>query len=198
MQQFKIFDLYDMNEVVVEDEGLKSAINLDGKLILKDAGRNVQKMGKTKINVVERLMNRVATSGHRGKKHKISKGNATGKYSKNMKTVLDALKMIEKKTGKNPVQVLVKAIENCAPRDETTVIEYGGARYPQAVDVSPLRRVNLALRWITHGASDKSFNKKKNIVQALAEEIMLAAENNGESFAMRKKNEAEKQADSAR
>jgi len=196
--QFKIFNLYDMTEVKVEDEGLKSAINLDARLVLKDAGRNVQKMGKTKINVVERLMNRVATSGHRGKKHKISKGNATGKYSKNMKIVLDALKLIEQRTKQNPVQVLVKAIENCAPRDETTVIEYGGARYPQAVDVSPLRRVNLALRWITHGASDKAFNKKKNIVQALADEIILASENNGESFAMRKKNESEKQADSAR
>jgi len=196
--QFKIFDLYDMNEVKVEDEGLKGVINLDCRLVLKDAGRNVQKMGKTKINIVERLMNRVATAGHRGKKHKIQKGRATGKYSKNMKIVLEALKLIEQKTKKNPVQVLVKAIENSAPRDETTVIEYGGARYPQAVDVSPLRRVNLALRWIVHGASDKAFNKKKNIIQALAEEIMLAAENNGESFAIKRRNESEKQADSAR
>ena len=198
MQNFKIFNLYDMSEVKVEDEGLKDVINLDARLILKDAGRNVQKMGKTKINIVERLMNRVATAGHRGKKHKIQKGRATGKYSKNMKIVLGALKLIEQRMKKNPVQVLVKAIENSAPRDETTVIEYGGARYPQAVDVSPLRRVNLALRWLVHGASDKAFNKKKNIVEALAEEIILASENNGESFAMRKKNESEKQADSAR
>ncbi len=196
--QFKIFDMFDVSEVKIEDEGLKKVINLDARLVLKDAGRNVQKMGKTKINIIERLMNRVATAGHRGKKHKIQKGRATGKYSKNMKIVLDALKLIEQKTKQNPVQVLVKAIENSAPRDETTVIEYGGARYPQAVDVSPLRRVNLALRWITHGASDKAFNKKKNITQALAEEIMLAAENNGESFAIKRKNESEKQADSAR
>jgi len=196
--QFKIFDMYDVTEVVVEDEGLKSAINLDARLVLKDAGRNVQKFGKTKINVVERLMNRLATAGHRGKKHKIEKGAMTGKYSKNMKIVLDALKLVEKRTGKNPVQVLVKAVENSAPRDEITVIEYGGARYPQAVDVSPIRRVNLALRWIAQGASDKAFKKKKTFVQALADEILLAFENNGESFAARKKNEAEKQADSAR
>jgi len=196
--QFKIFDLYDVTEVVVEDEGLKDAINLDARLVLKDAGRNVQKFGKLKINVVERLMNRLSVAGHRGKKHKIEKGTMTGKYSKNMKIVLDALKIVEKRTSKNPVQVLVKAIENSAPRDEITVIEYGGARYPQAVDVAPIRRVNLALRWLTQGASDKAFKKKKSFSQALAEEILLASENNGESFAARKKNESEKQADSAR
>jgi small subunit ribosomal protein S7 len=195
---FKIFDMYDITEIEVKDPGLKSAINLEPKLILKSQGRNVVKLGQTKVNVVERLMNKLATSGHRGKKHKIEKGSATGKYSKNMNIILDALKMIEKKTGKNPVQVLVNAIENAAPRDEITVIEYGGARYPQAVDVSPLRRVNLALKHLVHGASDKAFNKKKTIAQGLTEEIIMAAEGNGESFALRKKNEAEKQADSAR
>ena len=143
-------------------------------------------------------MNRLSVAGHRGKKHRIEKGRATGKYTKNMKIILKALEIIEKRTSKNPVQVLVKAIENSAPKDETTSIEYGGARYPQAVDVSPLRRVNLSLRWIVHGASDKSFNKKKSFAQGLAEEIILASEGNQESFAFKKKNESEKQADSAR
>jgi len=187
-----------MNEVKVTDEGLKDIISLEPRLILKDSGRSNYKFGKSKINIVERLMNRLGVCGHRGKKHKLEKGNASGKYSKNMKIVLEALKLVEKKTKQNPVQILIKAIENSAPRDEITVIEYGGARYPQAVDVSPLRRVNLALRWITQGASDKAFNKKKNITQSLAEEIVLASENNGESFSVRKRNESEKQADSAR
>ncbi|MBU0958307.1 MAG: 30S ribosomal protein S7 [Nanoarchaeota archaeon] len=198
IKPFKIFDLYDLSEIKVEDPGLKSAINLEPKLILKSQGRNVQKLGQLKVNIVERFMNRVATAGHRGKKHKFILGHSTGKYTKNMNTVLEVFKMIEKKTGKNPVAVFIKAIENAAPRDEITVIEYGGARYPQAVDVSPLRRVNLALKHLVHGAGDKSFNKKKTIAQALAEEIMMAAEGNMESFAMKKKNEAEKQADSAR
>ena len=198
LPKFKIFDLYETEEINVEDPGLKNFINLQPKLILQSHGRNATKFGQTKVNIVERLTNRIGVSGHRGKKHKVAKGNATGKYSKNMKIVLDAFSIIERKTQKNPVAVLVKAIENSAPRDEITVIEYGGARYPQAVDVAPLRRINLALRWITQGASDKSFNKKKNIVEALAEEIMLAAQSSGDSFAFRKKNEAEKQADSAR
>ena len=195
---FKIFDIYDLSGIKVEDPGLKPIINLHPKLIIKSQGRNVHKLGQIKMNIVERIMNRLAVAGHRGKKHKLAVGRSTGKYSKNMKIILDAFSQIEKKTGKNPVQVLVNAIENAAPRDEITVIEYGGARYPQAVDVSPLRRVNLALRYIIHGASDKAFNKKKTISQAIAEEIILAAEKNGESLAIRKKNESEKQADSAR
>jgi len=195
---FKIFDLYDLKGMEVKDPGLKNVINLQPKLVLKSQGRYVMKFGQIKVNIVERLMNRIATAGHRGKKHKIEKGDATGKYSKNMKIVLEAFEMIAKKTGKNPVQVLLDAVENAAPRDEITVIEYGGARYPQAVDVSPLRRVGLAIKYLVHGASDKSFNKKKTLAQALADEIMLAAEGNGESFALRKKNESEKQADSAR
>ena len=92
----------------------------------------------------------------------------------------------------------MKAIENAAPRDEITVIEYGGARYPQAVDVSPLRRVNIAIKNLVHGAGDKAFGKKKKISQTLAEEIILASEENGESFALKKKKEFEAQADSAR
>ncbi len=198
IKQFKIFDKYDLSEVKVTDPGLKSAINLEPKLILKSQGRNVVKFGQAKVNVVERLMNKLSVAGHRNKKHRIELGHSTGKYSKNMKMVLQALELVEKRTGKNPVQVLVNAIENAAPRDETTVIEYGGARYPQAVDVSPLRRVSLALKHLVHGASDKAFKKKKKLAQALGEEIIMASEKNGDSMSIRKKKESEAQADSAR
>jgi small subunit ribosomal protein S7 len=195
---FKIFDKYDLSEVAVSDPGLKNVINLEPKLVLRSQGRHVVKFGQTKMNIVERLMNRIAVAGHRGKKHKIEKGRASGKYTKNMKIILEAFEVIEKRTGKNPVQVLVNAIENSAPRDEITVIEYGGARYPQAVDVAPIRRVNLAIKHLVQGAGDKSFNRKKRLSQALGEEIILASEENGESMAIRKKKESEAQADSAR
>ena len=197
LQPFKIFDKYDVSGIQIQDHGLRSVINFEPKLVLKSYGRNVQKFGQTKVNVIERLMNKLAVAGHRGKKHKIQK-KGTGKYTKNMNVVLEAFDLIEKKTGKNPVEILVKAIENSAPRDEITVIEYGGARYPQAVDVSPIRRVNLALKHLSHGASDKAFNKKKTFAESLAAEILLAFENNQESFAVRKKKEAESQANSAR
>jgi len=194
----KIFNLYNIDEVKVEDPALTKYINLDVKLILKSHGRARERFSKTRVNIVERLANLVAVPGHRGKKHKIQTAWASGKYSKNMKTVLEAFRIIEAKTGENPVKVLVKAIENSAPCDEVTTIEYGGARYPQSVDISPSRRVSIALRNIVHGGYDKSFGKKTKIAEGLATEIIAAYQSTNESFAAQKKNEAEKQADSAR
>ena len=192
----KIFNLYETNNVEIKDPGLKNVINLDAKLVLKSKGRLRDR--KDKINIVERLINLIQVPGHRGKKHKLIKGRMSGKYTKSVKIVMESFKIIEDKKKENPIQVLVRAIEKSAPRDEITVIEYGGARYPQAVDVSPLRRVALSLRNMVHGASDKAFNKKTTISQALANEIIATADETSESFAIQKKNEAEKQADSAR
>ena len=194
----KIFNLYSTQDVKVEDPALKSVINLDERLVLRTTGRMKEKFERNKINIIEKLANLIAVPAHRGKKHKIITGHASGKYTKNMKIVLETLRIIQEKTKENPIQVFVKAIENAAPRDEITVIEYGGARYPQAVDVSPSRRLNIAMRNMVHGAYDKSFNKKTKIQEALANEIILASEKNMESAAMSKKNESEKQADSAR
>jgi small subunit ribosomal protein S7 len=193
----KIFDLYDTQSVLVEDQGLKRVISLVPKTVLKSKGRIRGKFAQTKVNIVERLIRILSTPGHRGKKHKVMT-RTTGKFNQNTKVVLKAFKIIEDKTKQNPVQVLVKAIENGSPREEITTIEYGGAKYPQAVDTSPIRRVNLTLRLMVHGAYDKSFNKKTKIPQALAAEIMAAADGSQDSFAVTKKNEAEKQANSAR
>ena len=196
--EFKVFDIYDMQEVNVEDEALKPYVNLTGKLMIKFYGRNPWKFDKYKAHILERLANRVAVPGHIGKKHKIITGRASGKYSNNMGIVFDALKIIEKKKKENPIQVFIRAIEKCSPRDETTTIEYGGARYAQAVDVAPSRRVNLAIRWLVQGAYQKCFGKKKKMSESLANEIILASEENMEGYAMNKKNESEKQADAAR
>ncbi len=194
----KIFGLYDVDGIVVGDPGLKRVINLRPRLLLKSHGRDRKEFGKTEVNIIERLMRLLQVPGSRGKKHKIITGWMTGKYSKTAMIVINAFKIVEEKTGKNPVAVFVKAIENSAPRDEVTSIEYGGARYPQAVDISPMRRVNLVLRFFVHGAYDKAFNKKENITNALAKEIMLAGEGSSDSFAIQKRNDSEKQADSAR
>jgi len=196
--QFKLFDLYDVSDVKVEDPGLKRYINLDPKLVVKSFGKNREKFSRGKVNLIELFANLVAVPGHRGKKHKIQTSWATGKFSQNMKIVLDCLKIVEEKTKENPIQVLVKAIENSSPKDGVTVIEYGGARYPQAVDISPMRRLTMTLRTIVQGSYDKSFNKKTKIPQALASEIIKAYNNEGESYSMAKKNDSERQADSAR
>ncbi|PCN49834.1 30S ribosomal protein S7 [Candidatus Geothermarchaeota archaeon ex4572_27] len=100
--------------------------------------------------------------------------------------------LMRPKTKENPVQVLVRAIENAAPREETTRIAYGGIVYHQAVDVSPQRRVDLALRWIAEGARLAAFSNPKSIVECLAEEIMLAAEGSPRSYAIQRKDEVER------
>jgi small subunit ribosomal protein S7 len=196
--QFKLFGIYDVSAIKFEDPGMKRYINLEPKLVVKSYGRIREKFSKGKINLIELFANLVAVPGHRGKKHKIMTYWKSGKYSQNMKIVLDCLNSIEQKTKQNPVQVLVKALENAAPRDGITVIEYGGARYPQAVDISPLRRVTMTLRTIVQGSYDKSFGKKTKIYEALADEIIKAYNNSNESYAIAKKNDSEKQADSAR
>jgi small subunit ribosomal protein S7 len=198
MMQMKIFGLFDASEVKVADPGLKKVINLNPKLMLKSHGRIKWDPTKSEVNVVERLINLLQVPGSRGKKHRLITGWITGKQSKCTKIVIDAFKIIQEKTGENPLKVFVKAVENGAPRDEVTAIEYGGARYPQAVDVSPRRRINLVLRYIINGAYDKAFNKKATITESLAKEIMFAAENSSESYAIQKKNDSEKQADAAR
>lgn len=198
MEQMKLFDMFDVSTVEIKDPALRPFINIEPKLLLKFQGRHISKFGKVKVSILERIANRIGTCGHLGKKHRILTSWSTGKYNRNMKTVIETMQLVAKRTGKNPMQVLIDAIENGSPRDEITVIEHGGARYPQAVDCSPMRRVDLAIRWMVQGSYQKSFGKKKKMSETLADEIIKASEGNMESYAMSKKNEAEKQADSAR
>lgn len=193
----KIFDLWSTEEVKVEDPSLRRYISLDGKLIPKSRGRERERFAKSRVNIVERFINKLEVPGHRGKKHRVMK-RSTGKYYARAKNVIEAFKVIEKQTGKNPIAVLVKAIENAAQMDETTTIEYGGARYLQAVDTSPMRRLNTALRNLIHGACDKAFRKKQTLPSALATEIILAYNNDNKSHAIAKRSEMEKSASAAR
>jgi small subunit ribosomal protein S7 len=194
----KLFNLYESEELIVEDISLKPHLNIEPKMILKTHGRNRERFSKDKVNVIERIINLIGVPGHRGKKHRIQTNWASGKYEKNTNILLKTFEIIQTKTKSNPVQVLIKAIENSSPCDEVTAVEYGGARYPVAVDVSPTRRITISLRNIVHGGYDKAFNKKKRIHEGLAEEIISAYENSNESFAVSKRNEVERQANSAR
>ena len=150
------------------------------------------------MNIVERLINKLMTTGHRMKKHLWTSHHNTGRVTHTYRIVKEAFKILEKRTGKNPIQVLVNAIESTAPRQELTFIEYGGIRHPKAVDVSPQRRVDLAIRWIAEGARLCAFNNPKPIEECLADEIIAAANNDSKSYAIRKKDEVERIAASAR
>ena len=106
--------------------------------------------------------------------------------------------IIATKTKKNPVQVLVEALENAAPREEITRLQFGGISVPKAVDVSPSRRLDIALRNIAKGTVDSSFKNKKPVEECLADELILASKADMNSFSVAKKEELERVASSAR
>ena len=171
---FKLFDRWD-TKVQVNDPGLIRYITLNPILVPKTGGRYVQtRFWKSKNNIVERLINKLMIPGHRGKKHKTTSGRISGKSQKVYDIVENVFKIIEEKTKKNPIEIFIRALENAAPREEIISIEYGGARYPQAVECAPQRRIDVALRYFVQGAYDKSFSKKKGMQEALAEEIIAA------------------------
>ena len=195
----KLFNKWDTSEIKVEDPGLKAYINLKPIIIPKTSGRNVKvQFSKSKNHIVERFIGKIMVPGHRSKKHYISSGHCCGKATKAYKIVEQTFMMIEKRLNKNPVAVFVKAVENAAPREEINTIEYGGARYPQAVEMSPQRRVDFAMRMMMQGAYQKSFKSKKKIEETLAEEIINAYMGDSKSAAISKKIELERQADSSR
>ncbi len=191
---FKVFGKWDMN-VVVADMGLQDYINLRPELVPFSAGRTIKKQfWKSKKNIVERLIGKIMVSGHKGKKHYRSSGHNTGKYLTISRLVKETFEIVEKKTGKNPVQVFVDAIVNGAPKEGITTIEYGGVRYPKAVDLSPQRRVDLVLRWLTQGSymAVASSRGKKDFKTALSEQIIATAQNDAKSGIISKRTELER------
>ena len=106
--------------------------------------------------------------------------------------------IIDKRTKQNPLQVLVHAIQNAAPKEEATRLRFGGILVPKAVDTAPQRRLDIALRNICTGAVNASHKNKKRIEEILADEIIKASKNDVSSFSVGKKNEIERVAKSAR
>jgi len=121
-----------------------------------------------------------------------------GKKIKAYKVVKSTLEIIDKKTKSNPVQVLIHAIQNSAPKEETTRLRFGGISVPKAVDTSPQRRLDIAIRNISIGAVNNSHKNKKHMEDCLSEEIIKASKNDVSSFAVAKKNDTERVAKSAR
>ena len=197
--EFKAFNRWSTQGIVVEDMGLKNYITLTPTASTKSGGRNQGVMfRKSKTFIVERLVNKIMVSGHKSKKHLISSGHNGGKGQMASKIVEKTFTVIEQKTKKNPVEVFVKGLVNAAPREEIITIEYGGARYPKSVECAPQRRVDIALRQMVQGSYQKSFNNKKNIIDTLSDEIINAYMGSPNSAAIAKKNEVERQADSSR
>lgn len=199
MKQVLAFNKWDCSDIRVNDPGLKKYINVEPKIVPKTGATYAgNRFHKSKTFIVERLINKVMISGHKGKKHFMSSGHNTGKGAKAYDIVEQTLTLIEGRTKKNPVEVLVRAIENASPREEVITVEYAGARYPKAVEAAPQRRIDTCLRLFVQGAAQSSFKKKKTMPQALADQILGAYENDNKSLAIAKKFETERQADASR
>ena len=199
MPEIKIFNRWSMEGIKVEDPGLQPYVTISPRIVPKTGARYAgNKFHKSKTLIVERLINKLMVPGHKSKKHFKTSGHITGKAHTSFDIVEETFRQIEKTTKENPIKVFVRALENAAQREEIITIEYGGARYPKAVECSPQRRVDLALRHMTQGAYHRTFNTKKSIVTSLAEEIIGAYRLSSASNAISKKLEIERQADSSR
>lgn len=192
-----LFNKWDVSDIEVNDLGLKRVISLNPSMVIPVSfGRHEhQRLRKAEVHVIERLANKLM---HFGKKYAKNTGRMGGKKVKSLNIVKTAFDIIFLETGKNPVELLVRAVENSSPNEDTTRIVYGGVVYHVSVDVSPLRRLDLALRFIAEGVRESTYSNPQMIEEALAKEIILASNNDMTSHAIKKKNEQERIAMSSR
>jgi small subunit ribosomal protein S7 len=203
MAEEKMFGKYDMKEVKVSDPSFVAYVNLSQIWLPDSHGRHVKsQFGKSKVNIVERLVNKLMRGGTGEKtsgKVIRTDGRLQGKKSRATAMVEKAFAIVEARTKKNPVQLLVDALQNAAPREDFTRVSMGGVSYQVAVDVSASRRLNMALRNVTLAAIMGAFDKKKTLPEALADEIEFAAKgDSNSSYAIKKRDETERMARSAR
>lgn len=184
----KLFGKWDVSGIEVKDPGLTQVVSLRPMVVPHSGGRHEKRrFWKYSVNVVERLVNRVAQTSRAG-----------GRKAKAINIVKQAFEIISVQTGRNPAEVLVDALVNSAPREDTTRVSYGGIVYHQSVDISPGRRVDLAIRNTVDGAKRKSFKSRKSMAESLAEEIISAANNEEASFAISRRRELERHAEASR
>lgn len=187
-EEIKLFGKWSFDGVEVEDQGIKRYISLKPVYVPHSMGRHEHgKFRKAKVNIVERLINNL-----------MRPGSSAGKKTRAINLVKNAFEIIHLRTKQNPVQILVRAVENTAPCEDTTRISYGGIAYHMAVDISPQRRVDLALRFLSEGARKTAFGNPRSLDECLAEDLILAANKDVKSYAVQKRNEMERVARSSR
>lgn len=150
----------------------------------RHAGKQFQ---KSEISIVERLINRLMQTEEN-----------TGKKQQSLGIVRDAFEAVNNRTEENPVQVLVRAVENAGPREETVRLKYGGISVPKAVDVGPQRRVDQSLKFLAEGAYNASFKTATDASDALAQQLIGAADYDVQTYAINQKEEKERVAAAAR
>jgi len=198
----KIFGKYETDGVEIKDPSLKTVVYFGTPRVHTFGRYQKRQHGKFKLNILERLVNKLMRGGTGEKtsgKVIRTKGRLQGKKMRMLNVVEKALGMVEKKAKANPVQVLVKALENAAPREDITRVSHGGISYQIAVDVSATRRLDLALRNITLSALMRAFNKPTSLAESLADEIVYTASGDLQnSYSIKKRDELERMARSAK
>ncbi|MBI2006315.1 MAG: 30S ribosomal protein S7 [Nitrosopumilales archaeon] len=195
-QKLLLFRKWDLSDIAIQDKGLKNVISLRQCIMPLTFGRSaLKRFNKADVNIVERLINKLM---HFGKKYAKNTGRMAGKKIHAINTMKTAFDIIHLKTGKNPVEVLVRAVEHSAPNEDTTRIVYGGTAYHVSVDVAPVRRIDLALKFIADGVRDATFSNPKAIEEHLAEHLILAAANDPDAPSVKKKHELERVAQASR
>ena len=181
-----LFGKWDLTEVNIEDTTLEKYINLDAFQVPHTGGRHSKKrFGRGNLTVIERFINNLMRTER-----------YTGKKAQAYTVLKNSFDIINSKKKENPAQIMVRALENSAPRAAVVSLRYGGIRVYSGVDVSPTRRVDTAIRNICTGALE-SAKKQRSIENALSKELMLASEGNPDSYAVGKKEEIERQAEAA-
>ena len=183
-----LFNKWDVSEVKVNDPGLVRYVNLSALIIPHSCGKfSRQEFNKANMPIVERLINKLMQTE-----------NNTGKKQLAIRIVRDAFELINKKTKRNPVEVLVEAIANTGPREETVRLKYGGINVPKSVDTAPMRRVDSAIGFIAEATLKASSSSKKSASMILADELIAASKGDAKCFSVGKKEARERIAKSAR
>ena len=182
----KLFGEWETDNVEYSDPSTERYITVTP--VAHTMGRHAGKQfKKSEVSIVERLVNRLMQTEEN-----------TGKKQQTLKIVRDAFETIHAETDENPIQVLVEAVENAAPREETVRLKYGGISVPKAVDVAPQRRVDQSLKFIAEGAYSASFKTPTDAAEALANQLVGAANYDVQAYPINQKEEKERVAAAAR
>ncbi|KKN22775.1 hypothetical protein LCGC14_0911720 [marine sediment metagenome] len=200
-KEIKLFNQWSFENIEIRDKTLEYFINLRPIIIPHSAGRHEHRRfwKSSKISVIERFTNRLLAPGFIGSRIRGRKSSYhSGKKAMLLRSLKNAFVLIHLTTGVNPVQILVDAIVICAPREETTKIAMGGISYASAVDIAPQRRVDLALKYLVQAIGMRSHSNEKTFEENLSQELLLAAQNSQDSRAVKRRDEIERIAISAR
>ncbi|CAN6577215.1 unnamed protein product [Malus baccata var. baccata] len=182
----KLFNRWSFDDVQVSDISLADYVGVapskHATYVPHTAGRySVKRFRKAQCPIVERLTNSLMMHGRNN-----------GKKLMAVRIVRHAMEIIHLLTDLNPIQVIVDAVVNSGPREDATRIGSAGVVRRQAVDISPLRRVNQAIYLLTTGARESAFRNVKTIAECLADELINAAKGSSNSYAIKKKDEIER------